>query len=60
MDYLKQKACICNKNTDEWKTPKNTLWQDRQCSSNATLRRLRATTVVVENLEVLHILSVYL
>jgi hypothetical protein len=60
MDYLKQQACICNKNTDEWKTTKNTLWQDRKCTSDVTMRRVRATIVVVENQEVLQILSVYL
>jgi len=60
MAYLKQQAWICNKNTDEWKTTKNMLWQDRQCTSNITLRRVRATTVVVESQEVLHTLSVYL
>jgi hypothetical protein len=60
MDYLKPAAYIRNRNTDEWRTTKSTLWQDRQCKSNVILKRVRATTVVVENQEVLHILSVYL
>jgi len=34
--------------------------QDRQCTYNVTLRRVRVTTVAVEKQQVLHILSVCL
>ena len=53
-------ALVCTCIEGGWIDLTRTALQDRQCTHNVTLRRVRVASIAVERQQVLHILSVCL